>query len=65
MAAIVHYTHHRGAVRPDGLCPHCFNPALKEFTALRIDMDGVTPIGTRVMCSDCRVWITPLKEFPK
>ena len=49
MAAIVHYTHHRGDVRPDGLCPHCLNPALKEFTALRIDMDGVTPIGTRVI----------------
>ncbi|QJD49860.1 hypothetical protein QDW19_gp45 [Microbacterium phage AvGardian] len=65
MAAIIHYTHFRRTERPDGLCPHCLNPALKEFTAQRIDMDGVTPVGTRVACVDCRVWLGPIKEFAK
>lgn len=65
MAAAYHYTHYRETPRPDGLCPHCHNPALKTFTRIRIDWDGVTDVGTRVACTDCRVWIEPLKEFKK
>lgn len=63
MAAITHYVHYRETPTPDGLCPICFNPALKTYHLLRIDMDGITPIGTRVACRDCRKWIEPVKEL--
>jgi len=51
--------------RPDGLCPHCLNPALKLYRLQQIDWDGVTIIGTRVGCRDCKKMIGPLvKETP-
>ncbi|AUG84838.1 hypothetical protein SEA_SHARKBOY_42 [Microbacterium phage Sharkboy] len=63
MAAITHYVHFRETPAPDGLCPKCFNPALKTYHLQRIDLDGITTIGTRVACSDCRIWIEPVKEL--
>jgi hypothetical protein len=65
MAAAYHYVAYRESPRVDGLCPHCFNPALKLYTYQRIDWDGITDIGTRVGCRDCKVYIEPLKEFNK
>ncbi|UAW08631.1 hypothetical protein QDW42_gp44 [Microbacterium phage Swervy] len=66
MAAATFYTPpSRETPRPDGLCPHCLNPSLKTFTRVRIDWDGFTVLGTRVACTDCRVWIEPLKELAK
>jgi|GEM_PF-5671556 len=63
MAAINHYVHFKDSPTPDGLCPKCFNPALKLYHLQRIDMDGITTIGTRVACRDCRIWIEPTKEL--
>ncbi|QOP64278.1 hypothetical protein QDW16_gp26 [Microbacterium phage Quenya] len=65
MAAIHTYVHFRDTPTPDGLCPRCLNPALKQFTLQRLDWDGITNIGTRVACTDCRIWIEPLKETPQ
>lgn len=63
MAAIRLYTHFRETPPVDGLCPKCSNPALKSYTLQRISIDGITPIGMRVACADCHVWIGPIKEF--
>ena len=63
MAAITQYVHFRDTPAVDGLCPRCFNPALKEFTLQRINLEGITTLGTRVACSDCHIWTGPLKEY--
>lgn len=63
MAAIAQYVHFKDTPDVDGLCPKRFNPALKEFTLQRIDLNGITTLGTRVACTDCRDWVTPLKEY--
>jgi len=62
MAAITMYTAFKESPRPDDLCPKCLNPALKLYTLQKVDLDGITVIGTRVACRDCRIWIGPLKE---
>lgn len=63
MASIHHYVHYKETPRVDALCPKCFNPALKQYTLVRIDMDGITDVGTRVACRDCKVWIEPIQEL--
>jgi hypothetical protein len=63
MAAINMWVHFRETPDVDGLCPKCFNPALKRYTLQRVDMDGITFLGQRVACRDCKDWVTPLEEF--
>ena len=63
MAAINPYSRFKDTPRVDDLCPKCFNPALKLFILQRIDLNGITPIGERIACTDCKVWIGPLKEY--
>ena len=63
MAASHTYVHFKDTPRPDDLCPHCFNPSLKVYTLEKIDLDGITLVGERIACSDCKVWIGPMKEF--
>lgn len=64
MAAINHYVTKKGpATRVDGLCPKCFNPALKLALCYLIDLDGITELGDRVLCSDCKIWVTPLRKY--
>jgi hypothetical protein len=65
MAAIHQYAHFRDTPEVDGLCPHCFNPALKRYVLQRIDLDGITNVGERIACTDCKVWTTKLKEYNK
>lgn len=65
MAAINQYVHFRDTPRPDGLCPQCHNPALKLYRLQRLDLTGITPIGTRLGCADCKGWVEPLKELTK
>ena len=62
MAAITQYVHIKDTPPVEGLCPKCFNPALKTFTLERIDMTGITILGTRVACVDCKIWVEPIKE---
>ena len=63
MAAIHNYAHFRDTPDIDELCPKCFNPALKKFILQRIDLTGGTDLGERVACTDCKIWITPVKEY--
>ncbi|AXH47336.1 hypothetical protein SEA_EDEN_41 [Microbacterium phage Eden] len=59
MAAVNMWVHFRETERPDGLCPYCHNPALKLYHLQRLDMDGLTIIGERIACTDCRKFIGP------
>jgi len=63
MAALRHYVHFRDTPDVEGLCPKCFNPALKTYVLEVIDLDGITMIGERIACRDCKVWVEPLKEY--
>ena len=66
MTAIQQYVHFRDTpAAPDALCPKCFKPALKRYILQRVDMDGITPIGERIACTDCKTWVEPLKEYAK
>lgn len=62
MASVYKYYHLKGTPRPTDLCPQCFNPSLKTLTYLKIGMDGVTTLGTRDYCPDCKVWTTKLRS---
>jgi hypothetical protein len=63
MAASQRYYALPETVRTDGLCPYCFLPSLRTYTLIKLDIDGVTTLGTRVMCRDQQVWTTALKPF--
>lgn len=63
MAAIHQYVVFRDTVHPSDLCPRCFKPSLRLHQLQKMDLDGITPIGTRIYCRDEKVWITELKEF--
>ncbi|UGL61855.1 hypothetical protein SEA_FRANKLIN22_42 [Microbacterium phage Franklin22] len=66
MAAVNMYVRFKETERPDELCPFCHNPALQVFHLQRLDMDGLTILGHRVGCVDCRKFIGPVipaKEF--
>lgn len=64
MAAINHYTVVKGPDgRVDGLCTKCFNPALKLAVCYHIDLEGIEPVGDRVLCSDCHIWQAPLRKY--
>lgn len=64
MAAIKSYAVFKDQPPVDGLCPKCFNPALKTAVLQRIDWDGITQLGERIYCRDCHVWTGPIKEYP-
>lgn len=63
MAASQRYYHLPSTEDPDGLCPYCFLPSLATYTLIKMDLDGVTTMGTRVMCRDQKVWIEPLQPL--
>lgn len=63
MAAIKMYVLFKDTPPVDDLCPHCFNPALKQFTLESLSWDGINILGTRVACTDCKVFTEPLKEI--
>lgn len=63
MAAISMYVSHSDTPQPDGLCPKCWNPALKRYVLQTVDIDGITLKGTRVACRDCKVWLTDLEPL--
>lgn len=65
MAAIRMWVPFRETPRPDGLCPICFNPSLKVYTLQQVDLDGITPIATRIGCRDCNKWIAPAIPIQK
>lgn len=62
MAALHVYAHFKDTPKPDDLCPTCFNPSLKTYTLERIDMSGITIVGTRTACTDCKTWTTELEK---
>jgi hypothetical protein len=63
MAAIKTYVRFRDTHDPDDLCPKCFNPGLKRFILQEMSMDGITNLGERIACTDCRIWTGPLEEY--
>lgn len=68
MAKSEKYYHLKGTERPDELCPTCWLPSLLTYTLIRIDMTGVTTLGTRNACRGCKTWaqpLQPLKETSK
>lgn len=49
----------------DTLCSTCWTAALKRYQVWRLDLPGMTYIGTRIWCRDEKAWKTPLdKETP-
>lgn len=65
MAAIQMYVHFKDTPDVEGLCPKCLNPALKKYTLERITIDGITFMGTRIACTDCRTWLEPVQTIPE
>lgn len=51
------------AVTGSRICTKCLMPTTKTYVLELVDIDGITPIGTRVACKDCQVWLTRLKEI--
>ena len=65
MASIRQYVHFKDTPDVDELCPHCHNPALRRYVLQEISLEGITPIGERIGCTDCRKWLAPVKEYAK
>lgn len=63
MAANQRYYNLPNTPANDDLCPFCFLPSLKTYTLIKMDIDGVTTVGTRVMCRDQKIWIEPLQPY--
>lgn len=57
MAKSEKYYYLKGTPRVEELCPKCWLPSLKTYTLIRIDMTGVTTLGTRVACRDHNEWM--------
>jgi hypothetical protein len=63
MASRQNYYPIPGTVEVDELCPYCFKPSLRNYTLIRLDMHGVTTLGTRVMCRDEKRWTQSFKPY--